>query len=332
MAGNVTIYDVAKRADVSLATVSRVLNNPEKVAEATKQRVLKVIEDLGYRPNMVARGLASRKTTTVGIIISDLTRASVAEMLSGIIDIADNYKYSIKIFSIREDFEAADTVQKIVAEQVDGVLYLNDELSDESIEEVKDILFKNAIPFVFANVSSDDKRVPIVSIDYERASYELTKLLIADERKNIYLLSTARKYSVNTKKESGYLKAMEEANLEPKIFRTSGDVSINTAHFKEYFKDKPIDGAIGVRDSIAVSFLNQAIKASTEVPKKLAIAGFQNTKYASLSRPTLTSLDIPVYDIGAVAMRLLTKLMNKKDVDNIRGILPHYIVKRESTN
>ena len=93
MAGNVTIYDVAKRADVSLATVSRVLNNPEKVAEATKQRVLKVIEDLGYRPNMVARGLASRKTTTVGIIISDLTRASVAEMLSGIIDIADNYKY-----------------------------------------------------------------------------------------------------------------------------------------------------------------------------------------------------------------------------------------------
>ena len=145
-------------------------------------------------------------------------------------------------------------------------------------------------------------------------------------------MSTARKYSVNTKKESGYLKAMEEANLEPKIFRTSGDVSINTAHFKEYFKDKPIDGAIGVRDSIAVSFLNQAIKASTEVPKKLAIAGFQNTKYASLSRPTLTSLDIPVYDIGAVAMRLLTKLMNKKDVDNIRGILPHYIVKRESTN
>ncbi|HBY66213.1 MAG TPA: LacI family transcriptional regulator, partial [Acholeplasmataceae bacterium] len=68
------------------------------------------------------------------------------------------------------------------------------------------------------------------------------------------------------------------------------------------------------------------------VPRDLAIAGFQNTKYALLSRPTLTSIDVPVYDIGAVSMRLLTKLMNQKDVDNIRIILPHYIVKRQSTN
>ncbi len=329
---NATIYDVAGAAGVSLATVSRVLNNPEKVKEETRQRVLKVIKELGYRPNVIARGLASRKTTTVGVVISDITRASVAEMLGGISDIAQNYKYSIKLFSIREDMDIIDTLHDIVAEQVDGVLYLNDELSENLVEDIKKMFNSNGIPFVFANVVSDDLEVPTVSIDYEKAGYEITNVMIAEKRRNIYLLSTARRYSVNDKKESGYTRAMEEAGLEPKIFRTSGDTNINRQHFSTFFSDKKIDGAIGVRDSIAVSFMNIARDNGREVPKDLAVAGFQNTKYAVLSRPTLTSIDIPVYDIGAVSMRLLTKLMNQKDVDNIRIILPHYIVKRQSTN
>ncbi len=329
---NATIYDVAGAAGVSLATVSRVLNNPEKVKEETRQRVLKVIKELGYRPNVIARGLASRKTTTVGVVISDITRASVAEMLGGISDIAQNYKYSIKLFSIREDMDIMDTLHDIVAEQVDGVLYLNDELSEDRVDDIKKMFNSNSIPFVFANVVSDDTDVPTVSIDYEKAGYEITQVMLSDHRKNVYLLSTARRYSVNDKKEAGYTRAMEEVGLEPKIFRTSGDTNINRQHFSTFFSDKKIDGAIGVRDSIAVSFMNIARDNGRSVPKDLAVAGFQNTKYALLSRPTLTSIDIPVYDIGAVSMRLLTKLMSSKDVDNIRIILPHYIVKRQSTN
>ena len=146
---NATIYDVAGKADVSLATVSRVLNNPEKVKEETRNRVLKAIKELGYRPNVIARGLASRKTTTVGVVISDITRASVAEMLGGISDIAQSYKYSIKIFSVREDMNLTNILQDIVAEQVDGVLYLNDELNDQQVEDIKRIFNDNQIPFVF---------------------------------------------------------------------------------------------------------------------------------------------------------------------------------------
>ena len=88
---NATIYDVAGAARVSLATVSRVLNNPEKVNEETRKRVLDVIKKLGYRPNAIARGLASRKTTTVGVVVSDISRASVSQMIGGIMDIAKRY-------------------------------------------------------------------------------------------------------------------------------------------------------------------------------------------------------------------------------------------------
>lgn len=326
-----TIYSVALAAGVSLATVSRVLNNPEKVKQETRDRVLKVIKELGYRPNVIARGLASRKTTTVGVIISDITRASVSEMLGGISDIAQNYQYSVKIFSIHEDMDVIDAVYKIVAEQVDGILFLNDELSEKRVEDVKRIFDQNNIPIVFANVASNDDSTPVVSIDYEKAGYEITQKMIHEGRKDIYLLSTARKYAVNDEKELGYTKAMEEASLTPKIFRTSGDTSINRQHFSSFFKDKMIDAAIGVRDSIAVSFMNSALDSGKVIPKDISVAGFQNTKYALLSRPMLTSLDIPVYDIGAVSMRLLTKLMNKQDVENSRITLPHFIVKRGST-
>lgn len=329
---NATIYDVASASGVSLATVSRVLNNPEKVKEETRLRVLRVIRALGYRPNVIARGLASRKTTTVGVVVSDITRASVAEMLGGIGDIAQNYKYSIKLFTIREDMDIIDTLHGIVAEQVDGVLYLHDELAEDMVEDVKKMFNDNNIPFVFANVASSDEDVPTVSIDYEKAGYEITKLMIDDKRENVYLLSTARRYSINDKKEAGYLKAIEEAGLEPHIFRTSGDTTVNRQHFSTFFKDKKIDAAIGVRDSIAVSFMNVARDSGCLVPKDLTVAGFQNTKYAVLARPTLTSIDIPVYDIGAVSMRLLTKLMQQKEVDNIRIVLPHYIVRRNSSN
>lgn len=328
---NATIYDVAGAAGVSLATVSRVLNNPEKVKKETRERVLKVIEELGYRPNVIARGLASRKTTTVGVIVSDMTRASIAEMLAGISDIALTYKYSIKLFTLREEADIVDALQNILAEQVDGVLYLNDELPDDKVEVVQKVFKNNRTPIVFANVVSNNEEVPTVSIDYEKAGYELTKLMIDADRKDIYLLSTVRSYSVNDLKEAGYKKAMLEANMEPKVFRTSGDTNVNEAHFETFFEDKVVDGAIAVRDSIAVSFMNLAINNNKKVPEDLGIAGFQNTKYALLARPKLTSIDVPVYDIGAVSMRLLTKLMSKEEIDEIKVVLPHRIIKRETS-
>ncbi len=326
----VTIYNVALKAGVSLATVSRVLNHPEKVKKDTRERVLRVIDELGYRPDAIARGLASRKTTTVGILVSDVTRASVAEMFGGISDIAIQYKYSIKLFTVPESIDYDELLKTIISERVDGVLMLNDELEHEQIEKLIDICKKNEIPVVLANVLFDDKSVPSVSIDYEKASYEITKAMIDAGKKDIYILSTVRNYNVNDKKELGYSKAMNEAGLKPRVFRTSGDTSVNRKHFEGYFADKKYDGAIGVRDSIAVSFMNYVRESGKKVPSEVAVAGFQNTKYATLASPMLTSIDIPVYDIGAVAMRFLTKLMNSEEIDEVKVLLNHYIIRRES--
>lgn len=328
---NTTIYDVAGAAKVSLATVSRVMNNPEKVNPETREKVLKVIKELGYRPNAIARGLASRKTTTVGIVMADVSRAATAQLLGGIIDIAKKYEYSIKIFSIGDDEDIQDAMRTVVAEQVDGILFLNDELDKEQMKIAMDYVKDSLIPIVLSNVIYDDEDIPSVAIDYETATYEITKQMLENGRKNIYLFSTVRRYSINVQKEAGYIDAMKEANMEPKIFRTSGDVSINSLHFTEFFKNNRIDGALAVRDSIAISFMNVAIGFEKQIPMNIDVVGLQNTKYAILSRPNLTCVDTPVYDIGAVSMRLLTKYMKHEEVTENKILLPFRIVKRDST-
>ncbi len=330
MSNKVTIYNVALKANVSLATVSRVLNNPEKVKEETRKRVLKVIDELGYRPNAIARGLASRKTTTVGVLVSDVTRASVAEMLGGISDIAIKYKYAMKLFTCPENVDFDELVKTIVAEQVDGLLVLNDELEHQELELLINTLNDNDISVVLANVLYDDKDVLSINIDYEKAAYDITKLMIETGKKDIYMLSTLRTYNVNERKEIGYERAMKEANLKPRIFRTSGDTEVNALHFENFFKNEKVDGAIAVRDSIAVSFLNKARTNDYKIPEDIAVAGFQNTKYATLARPSLTSIDVPVYNLGAKAMEVLTKSMKKEANSEIKIILEHKIIRRES--
>ena len=117
-----TIYDVAGAARVSLATVSRAINNPEKVKPETRERVLKVIEELGYKPNAFAKGLASRKSTTVAVVVPDMSRASIAEMMNGIADIARVYKYSILLYILEsEEASEEDTRDIIMSEEYDWI-------------------------------------------------------------------------------------------------------------------------------------------------------------------------------------------------------------------
>ena len=127
---NVTIYDVAGKAKCSLATVSRVINNPEDVKLETRERVLKVINDLGYKPNAIARGLAARKSMTIAVVMSEVMHQSTAQLLAGITKTAKEYKYSIRIFSIDRN-NILDELNLVLSNYVDGIIFVNDQLTRE---------------------------------------------------------------------------------------------------------------------------------------------------------------------------------------------------------
>jgi len=329
MSSKITIYDVARAADVSLATVSRVLNNPERVKLKTRARVLAVIKELGYRPNAIARGLASRRSTNVGLIVPTFSRASVSEMANGIADIADKYRYSVflNVTHNQKDLEE-NSWENMIASQVDGVLLASDQMTEDEISRLLD----GKVPTVL--LASKDKagRVPAVLIDYEAAAYEATKRLIDSGNKDIAFLTSEAEYEINNLKEAGYSRALKESKLKPRAIKFDGRIEASIDGFNDFFKkEKAPDAAIAARDSIAILFMNAAIDSGLSVPKDLEVIGFQNTQYALMSRPQLSTINVPTYDIGAVAMRLLTKLMQDEDVGESEVILPYNIVWRSST-
>jgi len=150
-----TIYNVALQAGVSLATVSRTLNNPEKVKLETRERVLKVIEELGYKPNAFAKGLASRKSTSVAVIVPDMSRSSIAEMVNGIAVEARKYQYSLIIYVLNEErLNETEMLKEVVASQADGILYMNDEINEEQYAMLNTIQEDYKVPIVLANTQS----------------------------------------------------------------------------------------------------------------------------------------------------------------------------------
>ncbi|HOE77297.1 MAG TPA: LacI family DNA-binding transcriptional regulator [Bacilli bacterium] len=332
----VKIYDVAGAAGVSLATVSRVLNHPEKVKPATRERIEKIIKELGYKPNLNAKGLASSKSTTVAIMVPELTRSSVAEMINGIADCARRRGYLLRLFvNNNRGQEAPIESEKelwgdVIASGVDGVLYINDELTNEHLE----LIMEASVDVVLTNTICNDPGVPSVSIDYVKAAYDITKEMIARGNKKIWMITSIRKYMVNDLKVQGYNKAMQEAGLEPKVIPVSGKTELNEATYREILSEGYPEVAIVVRDSMAVSFINIARTLGIRIPDQLQVIGFQNTRYAVLSRPKLTCINTPIYELGEAAMNLLTNLMEEKmgeDVENLQQLIDYNIVWRETT-
>lgn len=335
------IYDVAGKAGVSLATVSRVLNHPEKVKQSTREKVERIIKELGYKPNLNAKGLASSKSTTVAIVVPELTRSSIAGMVDGIADCASRRGYLLRLFvnnskkSTSEVENERDLWGVVMSSGVDGVLYINDEITEDNLDLIRTV----DTQVVLTNTVCSDPEIPSVAIDYKKAAYDITHEMAKRGNKKIWLITTIRKYVVNDLKVEGYRQAMIEEGLEPYVLSVSGKTELNEVSYKEALEKDHPDVAIIVRDSMAVSFINVARLLHIHIPNELQVIGFQNTKYAELSRPTLTCINTPIFEIGEQAMDLLTKLMEESDEDisndkeeiKLNRLIDYSVIWRDST-
>lgn len=325
----VTIYDVAREAKVSMATVSRVVNGNSNVRKETRDRVLEVIKRLHYQPNAVAQGLASKRTTTVGLIVPDLTNLYFAELSKGIDDIALLYKYNIIITSIENRLMKEDQViQSLLNKQVDGVIYMSNRLSDEAADAFK----RTDTPVVLAGTKDNRDDFASVTIDYKKADTEVLNLMYHDGKKHLGIVVGDQDAVVNSENRiPAYEEFMEENDLgTPRIYTDIKDYSDGYNLYPQLVKDG-VDGVIVTRDISSVGILNSAMDAGKKVPEDLEIVTASATQLASVIRPALTTIKQPLYDMGAVAMRMLTKLMNNEEVDDTHIVLPYELVKKQST-
>ena len=327
----VTIYDVAREANVSMATVSRVVNGNPNVKPSTRRKVLGVIEELGYRPNAVARGLASKKTTTVGVIIPDISINFYAELSRGIADIATMYEYNIIVSNSdeRPDREV-ELLIDLFGKQVDGLIFMSDALSDE----VRTEMSRSNVPVVLAGTLDKAGQFATVNIDFEQAAYEAVSKLIENGHKRIVLLVGPLTRDINGAKRAGYERALTEAgiDLDDELvieIENSYDSGYESWNDIKDLSNKPT-GIFATNDTLAVGVLNGIRDDGLSVPNDYELICFEHSDLARIVRPQLSSVAVPLYDLGAVAMRLLTKLMNNEEIEEKKVELPYRFENRDS--
>lgn len=327
----ITIYDVAREANVSMATVSRVVNGNPNVKPSTRKKVLEVIERLDYRPNAVARGLASKKTTTVGVIVPDVTNLFFASLARGIDDIATMYKYNIILAnSDQNDQKEIQVLNTLLAKQVDGIIYMGNKITDELRAEFS----RSKTPVVLAGTIDPEQQVGSVNIDYIGATEEVVANMIANGKKNIAFVSASLSNPINGQHRlKGYKNALVNANIafdEALVFECEPTLQ-NGELLAAQLLEAGVDAAYVAGDELAIGLLNGIINADVSVPEEFEVTASNNSRITEMARPKLTSIMLPLYDIGAVAMRLLTKIMNKEEIDEKSIILPYKIVNRGTT-
>lgn len=330
---SVTIYTVAREARVSMATVSRVVNGNPNVKPETRQKVLDVIKQLNYRPNAVARGLASKKTTTVGVVIPNITDPYFAELALGIDDVASMYKYNIILTnSDSDDEKILKVVRSLLAKQVDGLIFMGHDVSDDLRNEFE----STNTPVVVAGSVVNDDALPSVRINYQAAAKEATEFLLKHGDQQIAYITGPLRYSINGEDRlNGYKEALANNNVafnESLVIETDGSYQAGYAKAQEVI-EKGLKAAYVTDDSLAAGLLNGLTDAGISVPDDFELISSDDTNYTKVVRPTITSITQPLYDLGAISMRLLTKLMDGDDSndDEKNVILDHGFVERQST-
>lgn len=326
----ITIYDVAREAGVSMATVSRVVNGNKNVKENTRKKVLEVIERLDYRPNAVARGLASKKTTTVGVVIPNIANAYFSNLAKGIDDIATMYKYNIVLASSDEDDDKeVNVVNTLFAKQVDGIIFMGHHLT----EKIRAEFSRSRTPIVLAGTVDLEHQLPSVNIDNAKAVEDVVDLF-AKSHDKIALVSGPLIDDINGQvRFAGYKAGLKKNKLPFK----EGLVFEAKYRYQEGFDlaqrviNSGATAAFVAEDELAAGLLNGLFAAGKKVPEDFEIITSNDSAITQFTRPNLSSISQPVYDLGAVGMRMLTKIMNKEELDEKEIILNHGITKRGST-
>lgn len=325
----VTIYDVANEAGVSLATVSRVINDSSVVKPATRKKVEDAIAMLGYKPNAIAQGLALQKTTTIGLIVPDTSFTYTGQIINGLLDVSKIYNYGVVLHTLTDGIsDVHKIVDVIIKSRVDGVIIYSDKIDQESIDTLNDY---NISIVVIGNKISADK-ICSVYADSEKAIHDLvdsylkrgiTDIAILEDRKNP--VSTSQLVSGASKAFKKHGKVFENFVKIPSEARSS------YRFLCEYFKDHHHQLMIANRDTQAMAILNAAREANISIPDEMELVCAIDTKYNSIVRPAISGFTVPSYDLGAVAMRLMTKMLQNETVEDKEKCFTHLFAQRETT-
>jgi DNA-binding LacI/PurR family transcriptional regulator len=332
----VKIIDVAKRAGVSVATVSRVINRRGNVRKNTEQRVLEVIKELKYIPNFSARSLRTEKTLTIGMIVPDITNPFFPIVFKGAESIVKQEGYTIILCNTFEDeYEEMSYLNILEAKKVDGILLIKAP-SRVGNEQYMEKLKKLPIPIVYLDRIPELQDIPAVVSDNIGGGYAATTHLIRLGHRKIALITVQYPLTVHRERLKGYINALHDHNIPiNKFYIKKGGSTIqegtSLGHSLLSMKDRPT--AIFVTNyKLTIGLMRALDMAGLQCPKDISVVGYDDFDWESVFHPRLTVVAQPAYEMGETAALLLIKILRDgvDSLPNKRVILSTELKIRES--
>ncbi|WNS46021.1 LacI family DNA-binding transcriptional regulator [Paenibacillus sp. MMS20-IR301] len=316
-----SIKDIAAKANVSIATVSYVLNGTRNVRLETRERIVAAIEELKYKPNAIAQSLKLNRTNTIGVIAEDVTVFNTPEIIDGINDFGDKHDLHILLVNLRlhkrigrnfsnmEDYRkyVDAAVADLLSNQVDGIIYIGVHPRD-----LTGLIDTEDKPIVYTYSYAQDE----ISIQYndEQASYLAMTHLIRQGHRRIAIISGLMDSIPSRLRLNGYYRAITEFQLpfDPLLIKM-GDWERESGYrltSELLALPEPPTAILSMNDVMAVGVLEAAEERGVQVPQKLSVIGFDNREFSDYLRPRITSMGLPLHEMGYQALEVLHSLIN----------------------
>ena len=335
MVNTPTLKDIAQRLNVSISTVSRAIRNSPDVKPETKKSILALVEEFNYQPNQLALSLRNKQTHTIGVLVPNLDYV-LSMMVRGIDEIALESGYTVMICQSNESYgrEILNT-RRLLDSLVDGLI-ISVSSETKTFEHFKKIQEKN-IPMVLFDRVTPELKVPSVRIDNEGGGFQATEHLIEQGYKRIAILAGPENLEISNRRMDGYLNALRKHNIkidESLIFHC--DFNQDYAFFATQellsMKKKP-DAIFTISDRLAIGAMLAIKQKGLNMPHDIGLVGFNDEPILNLVSPTISSVEMPSFELGKLAAKLFIEALHNVDDDmsNIEKVLKTKLFVRESS-
>jgi len=316
-----TIYDVARRARVSTATVSRALNGTSAVASQTRERIDRAVRALGYRPNVVARSLVTKVTHTIALLLPDITNPFFPDLVKGVQTLADERGYTVLLCSVAGDASREEEyLEMLSAKQVDGALLVGLVCGHQTIARFA----RHGIPIVSLDRNIDYPRAPIVQVNHRKGARVATEYLLELGHRGVAHISGPIGLRVSQERLAGYREALNKAGIgyDPGLV-VSGNFTEEAGYtgIEALLEAATAFTAVFAANDLAAIGATAALKdRGHRVPEDVSVVGFDDIRLAAYTSPPLTTIRQPTYEMGRRATELLIDAIHSRG--SIRRIQP----------
>ncbi|WP_078551545.1 LacI family DNA-binding transcriptional regulator [Bacillus alkalicellulosilyticus] len=324
-----TIQEVAKLAGVSVATVSRVINNNTTVSPKSREKVETAIKELNYEPNLLGRNLRCSESRLLLVIIPSIDNPFYIKIINGIEEVARNMKYSIMLCANSSPERESLYFDMLKQRLADGIILMDPRVNMERLTSLSE-----SYPIVQCSEYIAIESIPYVRIDNEIASYNAVTHLLSLGHTDIALINTDDRFIYAKHRKQGYLRALSEYGIE---VNEDWLITADNHNFEDGKKavkkvlqlEKKPTAIFAISDTLAIGVLKQIQDSGLRVPDDIAVVGFDGISFSEMTNPALTTVSQPMYQMGVEAATMLIEKIQSIPVTS--RIVKHDLVVREST-